>query len=192
MNYFRICTDDKSFPNRWFLDEPCANGGKSLDAREFTYGRPYNGPVPVTLPIQQSGRPVAFNLAAFDMPVVIREIGDIFRRIASADVQLFPVTVPANIRGYEVLNAARSELCLDEELSGVTKWGPDDGRPDKIGQYHHMSSLVIDPLRTNNRHVFRIRGWEVALIVSDFIRQAIESERLPELGVIFQLVSPSD
>jgi hypothetical protein len=56
MRYFDVGTDDVRFANRWFLDEPLTKTGAAIDAREFIHGRPYLGPVPVNVPIQQDGR----------------------------------------------------------------------------------------------------------------------------------------
>jgi hypothetical protein len=92
----------------------------------------------------------------------------------------------SSIGGYEILNAVCSEACLDESGSEVMKWKPEDGRPDKIGEYRMVTNLTIHPNHTNSRHIFRIRGWEIALIVSEDLKKAIEY--LPNLGIVFETV----
>jgi hypothetical protein len=46
-----------------------------------------------------------------------------------------------------------------------------------------VMNLKIDPARAVNRHVLRIRGWEVALLVSERVKTALEA--IENLGVIF-------
>jgi Immunity protein family (Imm11) len=183
MLYYRILADDRRFPDRWFLDEPVANGGNEIDAREFAYGRSYTGPLPVNVPVQCDGRKVQFNLAAFDMPVVSEEIAHLVAKIACAEVECFPVTIGGAIPGYAILNAVCREACVDESRSEILRWNPEDGRPDKVGRYRMVSNLTIDPARAQNRHLFRVEDWEVALIVSDKVKEALED--IPNLGVVF-------
>lgn len=187
MRYYRVRTDDKHFADRWFLDEPLAQDGTEIDAREFAYGRPYAGAPPNTVPIQYAGRVVAFNLAAFDMPVVSDEIADLVERIAPGEAERYPVTIGSGIQGYSILNAICREACVDETRSLVTRWGPGDFRQDKIGRYRMVSNLTVDPSRANGRHIFRIEDFEVALLVSEVLKDAIE--RIPNNGVKFEPAS---
>ena len=187
MNYYHILSDDSAYADRWFLGEPLADAGSQLDAREFRYGQPYSGPAPRIVPVEGAGRRVAFNLAAFDMPVVSSEIADILEQLAPLDIQRYRVVVDSDICGYEILNLVSQERCVDEARSNVRKWGPEDGRPDKVGHYREFDPLVVDAQRTHGRHLFRIWGSLVELIVSGDVRDAISS--VPDLGVVFQLVS---
>jgi hypothetical protein len=178
-----VKTDDTRHADRWFLDEPRAEDGSEIDARDFTYGTPYDGPRPANVPIQYAGKPVAFNLAAFDMPVVSERIAIAIEELAPGQVQRFPVLIDLRIPGYEILNVACTEACLDESRTEVLKWKPEDGHPQKVGQYRMVMNLKIDPARAVNRHVLRIRGWEVALLVSERVKTALEA--IENLGVIF-------
>ena len=44
-----------------------------------------------------------------------------------------------------------------------------------------MSKLVIDASKATGIEVFRVAGWEIALIVSDEVRQLLVSEAGPGL-----------
>ncbi len=187
MDYCRLLTDDKAYADRWFLGEPVTDEGIEVDAREFCYGRPYSGPRPAVVPIRQSGRSVAFHLAAFNMPVVSSEIADVLEHSAPADIQRFPVTIGSGIRGFEILNVVGTERCVDEVRSKARKWGPDDGRPDKVGQYRQITRLIIDPRRTMGRHLLRIWGSLVELIVSEKVMESLSS--VPDLGIVFEKVT---
>lgn len=186
MTYFDVVTDDVQFSYRWFLDEPLSARGKEIDAREFTYGQPYAGPRPERVPIGQAGPPVEFNMAAFDMPVVSQEIARRLSVIAPREIECFPVAVGSSIVRYAILNAVHREACVDEQHSIIMRWMPGDGRPDLVGTYRMVSNLRIDPALTHNRDIFRIQDWEVALIVSERIKDALDD--IPDLGVVFRPV----
>ncbi len=186
MPYFRILTDDVRFADRWFLDEPLTKDGQEIDAREFTNGRPYIGAVPVSVPIHTHGKRVKFCLAAFDMPVVSEEIVRIVTEIAGSDVECFPVAVGTTVSGYAILNVVALGACVDERRSDILRWQLDDDEPDKVGKYRMVSNLTIDPRRTDDRHIFRVDDWEVALIISEKVKASLE--KIPDLGVIFQPV----
>src|SRR5262249_26360303 len=163
-DYFDVHADDANFGDRWFLGDPLTAAGDEIDPRLFTEGRKYNGPPPVYIPIQVAGRPVNFHFASFDMPVISNKVGDIIQEIAPQEVERFPVKVNSHLSGYEILNVLGPIECLDESRSEVMKWEEDDGSPDMIGKYRMITSLTIDPARTRGRYIFRIRGWEIALI----------------------------
>jgi hypothetical protein len=187
MRYFRIRADDQRFPDKWFLGEPLTAGGEDLDAREFTYGQPYTGTAPADVPVNYLGTLVQFNLGAFDMPVVSEAVAALLRQTAPDDCEWFPVTIGSGLPGYLIMNAVFREACLDERRSRLERYTPEHGDPDKVGRYRMMYHLMIDPVRTHNRHVFRVEGWIVQLIVSERIKDAIET--IHDLGIEFEPAS---
>ena len=52
---FDVRADFAQFADQWFLDEPRAENGDEIDAREFTDGMTYSGTLPVRVPIYKSG-----------------------------------------------------------------------------------------------------------------------------------------
>jgi hypothetical protein len=187
MKYFRVLSDNDSFSDRWFLDEPVSADGKRIDAREFRYGVYYQGPIPTNVPIQKAGRDVLFTFAAFDMPVIGEKVARAVRKIAFEEAQYFPVQIDSLNLPFEIMNVVVREICVDESRSEIVWWKANDGRPEKTGKYRMISQLTIDPRRTNDRHIFRVKDWEVALIVSEQIEEAIRG--MPDLGVVFESVS---
>lgn len=185
MRYFRLLFDSGA-RNMWFLDEPVSKDGKPIDAREFIHGRPYTGPTPYRVPIDQPGVRTEVTLAAFDMPVISQRVGKILDQFPRASVERFPVLVGSIGPGYEILNVMVTADCLDEKCSEITRFAASDGRPEKVGQYLMVTNLTINPDRTDGQDIFRIRGWEIALIVSEEIKRSIEG--MPNLGVVFDPV----
>jgi hypothetical protein len=183
----RVLADHPGFPDQWFLDEPLTASGEEIDAREFTEGTPYRGPAPSVVPVGNPGRELAFNFGAFEMPVVSSAVADVVRRIAPGDVELFPVDVPGAKERYLILNAIHALDCLDEQRSEFTRWQVGDHRSDLAGQYRMISTIRIDPARTRNHPIFRIKNWPIALLVCSALRDALQG--IPELGVVFQPAS---
>ncbi len=188
MKYFDMWFDTSGYPNQWFLDDPLTASGEELDAREFRYSRPYAGPVPAIVPIKQPGTALAFSFGAGDMPVVTSEVARRLQKLASNDIELFPVCI-GNLHGekWSILHVIRVEDPVDETVSRVTRWTHKDGRPDRVGDYHAIADLTIDPSRTNDAHLFRIKGWSVALIASEAVKEALSD--IPQLGVVFKPVT---
>jgi hypothetical protein len=46
--------------------------------------------------------------------------------------------------------------------------------PEKVGQYIAVDRLRIDKTKVGNAKVFRPEGWEVVLIVSEKLKNALE------------------
>lgn len=187
MRYFVLRPDDKNYPLQWFLGEPLTNDEYEVDPREFTAARSFRGPLPATVPICNPGTELAFSFGAFDMPVVTNEVAEIIRNLAGDDVETFPVRIPGAKQSYSILNVVRSLRCLDEVRSEFTLWTEADERPEEVGEYRHVSTIRIDPQRTQDRHVFRIQGYELALIVTEVVKVALANVR--DLGLYFKTAS---
>jgi hypothetical protein len=111
-----------------------------------------------------------FCLAAFDVPVVSKRLGDRLSSVAKDEIQLIPVTVWDDA-SYYILNTLRQLSCLDESRSLFTKWQVADGRPDRNGQYRMVVELKVAGPLIGKSNIFRIEGWYVPLVVSESIRQ---------------------
>jgi hypothetical protein len=77
--------------------------------------------------------------------------------------------------------------CLDEQQSEIMWWTANDGRPDKIGKYRMITKFIVDPMRIGERHMFRLFGWDIAIIVSHVMKVAFEEHQVT--GVHFLPVS---
>jgi hypothetical protein len=186
MKYYRVLADNQGYADAWFLGAPRAIDGKPIESWDFTFGRPYIGPSPAFVAIQKQGRPAAFALGSFDMPVVSRGVAERLSRVCPTDFERYPVTIDENVQGFEIINAIHAVRCVDESRAKTRKWGPDDMRQDKLGQYIEIDPLLIDPRKVEGRHLFRIWGYDVALIASDEVKQSLTD--ICDLGVVFKPV----
>ncbi|RKG82952.1 hypothetical protein D7W79_01145 [Corallococcus exercitus] len=176
--YFRLL-DDVTIPGRWDLGVPHdARGNEVEDPWMFREGQPVASPQPLSIPVEHPGTPLEFSLAGFSTPVVHPRVAAIFSGLAAQDIQFVPVDVREHVGPYSILVATRLIRCIDDEASEeVIRWTPQDGRPDRVGQYRDVDGLRIDPTQVGDAKVFRTWGWSIALIVSEDIKRALERIR---------------
>lgn len=111
-------------------------------------------------------------------PVISTRVVRLLQDLAVPDLQFFPVTVESHPNDYFILYVARLVPCVDEARSGrVVKWTPEDGFPERVGEYKVVRELRIDPAKVGDARMFRPWGWKV-LIVSDDVKEAFERERV--------------
>jgi Immunity protein family (Imm11) len=76
--------------------------------------------------------------------------------------------------------------CVDENESDITWWTEADERPDKIGQYRMITKLKIVPDLVQESQMFRVEGWEIALVISETVKVALEKRGVA--GIRFEEV----
>ncbi|WP_395843119.1 imm11 family protein [Cystobacter fuscus] len=189
MRYFKL-SDDMEVPGRWLLGDPTDSQGHELDDPwQFTDGVPVRVEKRLRIPIDHPGKPLDFSLAGVGVtPIVHERAASIFAELASDDVQVIPVDIDGQPGPYCILVATRTLRCIDDHASAqVQYWKPEDGRPDRVGEYRAVHGLRIDPAQVGEARVFRTWGWTVALIVSEDIKEALE--RAGVTGMKFKEVS---
>ncbi len=125
--------------------------------------------------MQVDGQPLDFTLTSFNLPIVSRPLARSMKELAGTDLEVLPVELDSH-PGYFALNPLLVVECLDEKRTHFLKWKAEDGRPDRVGQYRSVTDLYIESSRVPDRaHVFRVAGWEVALVVSETMRGVMEN-----------------
>ncbi|KFA94116.1 imm11 family protein [Archangium violaceum] len=185
MRYFQLM-DDVNVPGGWILGTPTdARTGQPLSG-VFLKGQPLRVTGPVRAPFLQPGRALDFSLAD-TAPVVHAKVASVLAELAPTDVQLIPANVDTQPEQYCLLNVLRVVKCIDDAAcEEVNHWTPEDGVPEKTGQYFSVYGLRIDPTQVGGVHLFRPWGWEIALIVSESIKEAMQ--RLGVTGARFDEV----
>ncbi|RKG63795.1 hypothetical protein D7V80_29360 [Corallococcus sp. CA054B] len=175
---------------QWGLDTPVPVGGGALDDPwMFVEGRPVMDPGPLkTVPFHVDVKRT-FSVANADRtPIANEQVANVFRELAPDDVQLFPIEIEGTPERYYVVNATRHFKCIDEaNCREVQIYPPDGAVPERLGEYRSISGLRIDTSKIEDARVFRPMGWELALIVSEEIKEGIES--VGNTGVFFNRVT---
>ncbi|MFP2912468.1 imm11 family protein [Pyxidicoccus sp. 3LFB2] len=175
MRYFRLF-EDLYIPGRWYLDTPLDGQGEESGSWLFMQGEPASVEGAFKVNLFKRGRQLDFSMAdAGSVPVIHPKLVPVFTELASGDVQLFPVTVEGQPEPYSIVNVTRVVKCIDDAAcTEVQYWKPEDGRPEKTGRYRSVLDLRIDKTRVGGAKVFRTWGWNVALIVSEDFKDAME------------------
>jgi hypothetical protein len=204
-DYYELL-DDLYIESRWYLRRLVDNAGTELDARDFTYGIPVDlgpplrvsawddetmievqEPLTVLLDRKRPGSPIDFTFTNDNMPVVNSKVAKILA-LANADIQRVPVRVESRDDDYEIINVISRVDCIDTKYSVIQWFQPGNSvRPDLVGQPEMITKLVIDPMVAAGHHILRPTGWEVALIVSDQVKNALEAANVS--GVRYRQVS---
>ncbi|WP_163867738.1 imm11 family protein [Myxococcus eversor] len=166
--------DDVQAPRRWHLGMPVDARGRAVKEPErFRLGAPVSVEGCLRLPIEVPGRPLDFTEAGVRIPVVHVKVATVFTELAPDDVQLIPVDIDKHEDAYLILVATRLIRCIDEKASRIQRWLPEDGVPEKVGQYASVRGLRIDASQVGEARVFRPEGWPGALIISEDLRDAL-------------------
>jgi hypothetical protein len=185
--YFDL-SDDVEMPGRWHLRSPTDLQGRELDDPwVFTDGIQIPNPGRLKSPIARPGRAVDFTITGLGIPIVHVRVASLFAELAPEDVQSFPVEIEGQPEQFCILVATKLIRCIDDKASEeVLVWTPEDGRPEKVGQYRDIYGMRIDTSKVGDAKVFRTWGWSIALIVREDIKDALE--RMGATGTWFQEV----
>ncbi len=177
MHRYYELMDDRRSQTRWHLGTPLDEQGQELDPWQFFAGHSLDlGCVP-RFPLDVPGEPLDFCWAAFSIPVAHERFVQIFHHLRVQDVQFIPTHIDGHEEPYFILNTLRTIRCVDDaRCEEVKYWRPEDGQPEKLGEYRYIHGLRIDPSKVGDTRVFRPWGWDIALIVSEDLKQAIEAE----------------
>ena len=182
MRYFDL-TDDMRDPGRWLLGDAVDESGQEINPWQFGKGLSLDLKGTPRFAQYHPGHALDFSLAGVGVPVVHGRVAAVFERLGlQQQVQLFPAQVEGQAEPYFILNVLRIIRCIDDaRCEEVLYWKPEDGRPEKVGQYRNVAGMRIDPTQVGNAHIFRPWGWRVALIVSEHLKQAMEAEGITGL-----------
>ncbi len=185
--YFKL-TDNMTVQGRWLLGALTDLQGRPLsEPWVFTDGTPLADPGRLKLTIDVPGKALDFSLAADVIPVVHVRVASVFADLAPDDVQSFPVEVEGQPEQFCVLVATKLIRCIDDKATKeILMWTPDDGRPEKVGEYRDVWGMRIDASQVGGAKVFRTWGWPIALIVREEIRDTLE--RMRATGTEFEEV----
>ncbi|MFP2908334.1 imm11 family protein [Pyxidicoccus sp. 3LFB2] len=185
--YFRLQEDMQA--GNWNLGDPLDEQGHEVsDPYLFTAGRPISVKGRLTIPVDERGRRLDFCTAGIGAaPIVHVRVATLFAELAPDDVQFIPVDIQGHPDQYLILVATKRVRCIDDTASEeVRYWKPEHGQPERIGDYKSVMGLRIDASKVGDAKVFRTEGWDIALIVSEDIKQALE--RVKATGVEFMRV----
>jgi hypothetical protein len=174
-----LLKDDMRIAGRWHLRHPLDEHGEKINPWQFTKGQRLEPLRTIHFPVKPDGVALEFTLDAFLTPVVHGRVVQLFERLGIQEVQFLPVQVEGHAVPYFILNTLRTLRCIDDaRCEEVQYWKPEDGEPEKVGEYRFVAGLRIDPTKAEGARIFRPWGWPLALLISEDLKQALEAERI--------------
>ncbi|MGE0143796.1 MAG: DUF1629 domain-containing protein [Planctomycetota bacterium] len=169
--YFRL-SDDVAIPNRWHLGAASLSDGTEPRLRA---GIRFDSTEVPRIPVTHAGRVLEFSLTSFAVPVATEKLSRAMSVVAGSDIQPIQVFIGKQT-DMLVLNVLRVVRCLDETRSEFLKWTKQDHRPDLAGQYRQITRLILDAASIPpDAHSFRIDGSLIEIVVSEQLKEAMES-----------------
>jgi hypothetical protein len=175
---------------QWLVETPTRDSGEAFDEPwMFADGRVLEELGQMKAQVSTPGEKRGFVLSVIEkVPIANQAIAGVFKALAPDDVQLLPVAIEGEPERYFVVNAAKVVDCIDEaRCREVQHYDEDDPSPEYEGEYRWIYGLRIDPAKTEGAHVFRLKKFKIAFIVSEEIKAALE--RAGNLGVSFERVT---
>lgn len=177
MKYYDLLSNMR-LPGRWVLADPVDEHGQEVDPWQFDKGCLLEPKGKLVLRQVRPGNALDFSFTTLTIPVVHGRVVSLCARLGlQPQVQFLPAQVEGQSEPYFILNSLRIIRCIDDaRCEEVRYWRPEDGNPDRVGQYRVVAGMRIDPSKVGDSHIFRPWGWSVALLVSEHLKHAMEEE----------------
>jgi hypothetical protein len=106
------------------------------------------------------------------VPIVSKRFIDSLQKAGVNNVEFIPVTIQfkkQKIEGWSIMNIPDMAECMDKEKSKFTEWHK------RVAQ---IESLVLDPKRTPNLHIFRLREDRSLIIVDQRVVDQLKQDNI--------------
>ncbi|CAM3204527.1 MULTISPECIES: imm11 family protein [Pseudomonas] len=191
MKYY-LLRQDLSISGKWVLGDV-----RHVDNWNFS-NPPLNFMEPgrYTLDVRFDGVEIDYSLAGYaSVPVLSERARNSLIGLSEVDQTYHNVVFePVDIEGKHVsqnyfLMIIETQIdCVDEESSRFTKFSVNDPvRPDMAGQYRAFYNLAIDESKVGDFHIFRIKKYLGAIVVSEDVKLRFEAAGV--VGAVFESVN---
>lgn len=189
--FFEFTSDNYgSAPHpRWQLTiEPELENGEWWDVWAYSRGQPAQPP-PYPFTVFAPGPKSELNIMTFGIYLVSQRVADVIERLAHDEIQLIPATLEGDPDRWLILNTLSIVDCIDYQRSIIDSYYPDDFHdPAKAGKPRGIVKLVIDPEKVGDHQIFRVKKWNVAMIVTEHLKTLLEESWA--IGLRFEEVTP--
>jgi hypothetical protein len=189
--YYRV-VQDTGVKNRWLL-------GEIQHVNNWEFLRPsiiFMEPCRYQIAMESDGIETDYTVSlVYGVPIISNQFRSLIvdlpdMSVPCKGVVAEPVIVlgKESVSEYFVMITDTVYDCVDENLSEFNKYQINDPvRPDKAGSYSGFYKMHLDSCRIGPANIFRLKGFEQAIIVSEEIKTRYEVAGLS--GAIFIKVS---
>jgi hypothetical protein len=134
-------------------------------------------PPPHPFRISSPGPRSDLNITCFNTIVVSERVAASIDTAAHSEIQLIPVRIEGDPDSWQILNPLTIVDCIDYQRSIITDFYPDAFEDvTRAGKPRGILRLTIHPQSIGDNHIFRVKNWTVAVIVSELIKGVLEEE----------------
>ncbi|WP_420589505.1 imm11 family protein [Bacterioplanoides sp.] len=113
---------------------------------------------------------------AYGVSVVSKKFKDALSSVADIEFAKVNIIGKKTDSEFYIMAVPKELACINEEASEFQKFEVNDPvRPDKAGEYRGFFKMVVDPMKCEGSNIFRIKGFSIAIVVSDQVKQNLES-----------------
>lgn len=189
-DFFRM-SPDADLRDVWALHGPIAANGEQIDARKFTVCEQQGQSKDLHFTIAKPGRQLSFTFSSFCMIVSEDRINQAIETRFSVRNQRVPVSITDSATQFEILNILDCVECIDESQSALARWTQEELITDPVRtrqyKYRMIYDLVIDPTKAEGHDLFRVMGWDFALICSGSLKNFLNDVGVE--GIYYQSVT---
>ena len=175
-----------SILDQWFLGDPIDLNGQDILGWNFTMCKKYQTISRIMVNIKQSGRPLDYSLGGLSVPYIESQLANKMLSIDPTAAQIFPVSINDFSKKYVIFNVLRA-LEIEHSDSEIDYYTPEDIKndPELAGSYHYVRKLVVNDKKVpTDAHIFRLKKFDVMLIVDDLMKSIMEMTS-PQSGAKF-------
>ncbi len=165
----------------WWPGLPKNRNGDLLDVWAFSRGVAFSVDQPIYVPIKKKGRMSDIIINGFGTPIVSTKCARLLVSLAASDIQLVPAIIEGHGDAF-IMNVVSVIDCLDFERSRVDFFPDDFYDQTKAGTPRMVSCLTIVESQAAGHHLFRIQGWQVAIVASQEVVHLVQKECLTGFG----------
>jgi hypothetical protein len=175
VKYYRA-TNDMALTGTWLLSDFLSDDGRKVLRWDCGYGKRIPNPGHLSVRILKVGNELDLNFNTWNTMIVSRKAKSVLDQWVASAIQYFPVTVRGASQPYFIANVIQLVDCLDETLSVVERFQPNDPvRPDRAGEISSVIDLHVDASRIPDNHLFRISSYHRAVIISEDLKKSLDS-----------------
>lgn len=180
MSYYEL-TDDINFPNRWYLGDVAFADNWAL-LQHIESNREYE------VKIYRDGAEMDYTCnEAYGVCIVSKKFKDALAGISGIDFAKANIVGNTSDSEFFIMAVPAELECINEDESEYQKFEVNDPvRPDKAGEYRGFFKMVVDHNKLGGVDICRVKGFGIAIIVSENIKQRLESSGV--LGAKFKYV----
>lgn len=184
MDMFYKITNDMHVSDGWLLGILQTQDGEEADRWLFSAGKPVIWSDPLLVEVYVKGIPTDVTFNDYGTMIVSDKARKIIERLVPDAIQFFPIEAPGYGRFF-VGNIVDQVDCLDEKVSHVERFLPNDPvRPDRAGEISLIIGLQIHPDKASGHHLFRLKGYDIAVIISRTMKDAFDQAGISGLRYV--------